>query len=180
MLVLDEADKLLELGFMYELEEIIKAINPRHQTLLYSATLTGKIEELIQLALRKPIRVSANPDFTIARKLRQEYVLIQSKTHYLREAALLLLAQEFKDRVIIFFKTKRACHRVAILFGLVGMKVKELHGDLTQTERIDALEQFKGNKVNYLLSTDLAARGIDIKQVKVFVILKLRIFRLQQ
>ena len=70
VLILDEADKLLELGFMYEIKEIIRNINPRHQTLLFSATLTGKVNELIDLALKKPIRLSANPDYTIAEKLK--------------------------------------------------------------------------------------------------------------
>jgi len=166
MLVLDEADKLLDLGFMYELKEIIKSINPQHQTLLFSATLTGKVNELIELALRKPIRVSANPDFQIAKKLRQEYASVTWGQRYSREATLLALSEEFKKKVIVFFKTKQNCHRVAILFGLLGKKCKELHGNLTQTERIEALEHFRDNKVDFLLSTDLAARGIDIKQVR--------------
>lgn len=169
MLVLDEADKLLDLGFMYELKEIIKSINPQHQTLLFSATLTGKVNELIELALRKPIRVSANPDFQIAKKLRQEYARVNWGERYHREATLLALTEEFKKKVIVFFKTKSNCHRVAILFGLLGKKCKELHGNLTQTERIEALEHFRENKVDYLLSTDLAARGIDIKQVKTVI-----------
>ena len=166
MLVLDEADKLLDLGFMYELKEIIKSISPQHQTLLFSATLTGKVSELIELALRKPIRVSANPDFQIAKKLRQEFATVTWGERYSREATLLTLTEEFKKKVIVFFKTKHNCHRVAILLGLLGKRCKELHGNLTQTERIEALEHFRDNKVDFLLSTDLAARGIDIKQVK--------------
>jgi len=169
MLVLDEADKLLDLGFMYELKEIIKSINPQHQTLLFSATLTGKVNELIELALRKPIRVSANPDFQIAKKLTQEYVKFIHGEKYKREGLLLSLTDEFKKKVIIFFRTKEKCHRVAILFGLLGKRFKELHGNLSQTDRIEALEYFRENKADYLLCTDLAARGIDIKQVKTVI-----------
>ncbi len=150
---------------MYEIKEIIRNINPKHQTLLFSATLTGRVNELIQLALKKPIRVSANPDFKIAEKLKQEVVRIKEGDFHLREGYLLALTEVFKNKTIIFFKTKQQCHRMAIIFGLLDLKFKELHGNLSQTERIDALEEFRNNKVDYLLSTDLAARGIDVKQV---------------
>ena len=83
-----------------------------------------------------------------------------------REAVLLELCKTYNKRVMIFFKTKTLCHAVAIIFGLLDMKCKELHSNLSQTERIDAIEQFRSGNVDFLLSTDLASRGIDIKQVR--------------
>eukprot|EP01017_Pseudomicrothorax_dubius_P050021 TRINITY_DN9398_c0_g1_i3.p1 TRINITY_DN9398_c0_g1~~TRINITY_DN9398_c0_g1_i3.p1 ORF type:complete len:316 (+),score=81.04 TRINITY_DN9398_c0_g1_i3:359-1306(+) len=87
-----------------------------------------------------------------------------------REAALLTLATSvFRDKVIIFFKTKLQCHRMAIVFGLLGLKSCELHGNLSQNQRIQALDDFKDGKYSFLLATDLAARGIDVKDVKTVI-----------
>lgn len=166
VLVLDEADKLLELGFMYELKEIVGALNSAHQTLLFSATLGGRVTELVDLALKNPIRIQANADFSIADRLTQEYVKMKPEADEKhREAVLLALVEQFKSKTIIFFRTKQECHRMAILFGLVGHEFRELHGSLNQGDRIDALIDFKEDRADYLLATDLAARGIDIKEV---------------
>ena len=154
---------------MYELKTIIKSVNRQHQSLLFSATLTGKVDELVDLALNKPIRIQANPDFKSADRLKQEYVRLKEGSEEYREVLLLTLADMFKDRVMIFFKTKRQCHRMAIIFALLDYKSAELHGNLSQNQRINALDDFKEGKVNYLLATDLAARGIDIREVKTVI-----------
>jgi ATP-dependent RNA helicase DDX27 len=94
--------------------------------------------------------------------LRQEVIKLQDST--LREAALLhLLDNEFKTRTLVFSKTKKACHRIAILLNLMGKKVCELHGDMTQQQRFEAFEFFKEQKYDIMVATDLAARGLDIK-----------------
>lgn len=155
---------------MYELKEIIRAVNPSRQGLLFSATLGGKVGELVDLALKNPIRIQANADFSMADRLSQEYIkLKEGADDNYREAALIALTEQFKTKAMVFFKTKHECHRMAILFGLFGKKFRELHGGLTQSQRIDALIDFKEDKADYLLATDLASRGIDVKEVQTVI-----------
>ena len=80
-----------------------------------------------------------------------------------------VLTQLYKERTIVFFKTKKMCHRMAIILGLLGLKACELHGNLSQTQRIQAFIDFKEDKYNFLLATDLASRGLDIKEVKTVI-----------
>lgn len=168
MLIFDEADKLLDLGFKNEIEEIVSLVNNKRQTMLFSATLDKGLKKIVKLALKKPVRVQANPDNRVASHLRQEVVKLKDSTY--REAALLhLLDTVFTERVLVFSKTKRQCHRLAIILGLRGKKVCELHGNLTQSERFDAFEKFKTKEYDIMLATDLASRGLDIKGLR-FVI----------
>ena len=82
---------------------------------------------------------------------------------------LTVLSNIYKNKVIVFFKTKKECHRMTILLGLVGLKACELHGNLSQTQRITAFNDFKSGKYEYLLATDLASRGLDIKEVQTVI-----------
>lgn len=124
------------------------------------------MNKLAKLALKKPIRVEANPDNTTSENLQQEVFKLKKTDESYREACLLHIASEiYNEKVIIFFKTKRKCHRMAILFGLQNINVCELHGNLSQTQRIQAYQDFKNGKYEFLLATDLAARGLDIKEV---------------
>lgn len=130
ILVFDEADKLLELGFEAEIKNIVENCNKERQTLLFSATLNSEVNKLIDLALKKPVRIQANPDGITNDKLTQKMLKIAKEDQ--REAALLAVAAKYyKERTIIFFKTKKQCHRMAIIFGLFKLKVCELHGDLS-------------------------------------------------
>lgn len=162
VLIFDEADKLLDLGFKADIEKIVELVGKKRQTMLFSATLDCNIKKIIKLALVKPIRIQANPDNRVADHLRQEVVKLQDST--LREAALIhLVESHFTTRTLIFSKTKKTCHRLAIILNLLGKKVCELHGDMTQQQRFDAFENFKEQKFDIMLATDLAARGLDIK-----------------
>ncbi|KAL4487945.1 hypothetical protein ABPG72_022805 [Tetrahymena utriculariae] len=168
VLVFDEADKLLDLGFEAAAQNIVENCNKERQTLLFSATLNSEVNKLIDIALRKPIRIQANPDGATNDKLIQKMLRIQDEDF--RESALLAIAAKYyKERTIIFFKTKRQTHRMAIIFGLFGLKVCELHGDLSQNQRIQAFSDFKEGKYQYLMATDLASRGLDIQGVKAVI-----------
>jgi len=175
MLVLDEADRLLELGFVEEVTEIIKSIPVNRQTMLFSATFGTKVDELIKLSLKKPVRVRAGRENTdshveVAPRLEQEFIRIRSGNEANREAMLLsLLTRTFKSRVICFFDTKVAAHRMMIIAGLCGIKVGELHGNLTQVQRLEALEAFKNGEMEVLFCTDLAARGLDVNNVQAVI-----------
>lgn len=166
-LIFDEADKLLELGFKAEVQNIVDlTTSASRQTLLFSATLGKDVLKIVKISLNKPLRIQANPDNRVSEKLRQEVVKIKNRED--RMAVLVYLQEKyFKKRTIVFFKMKSECHRAAIILGLKNkMNVSELHGNLTQTERIDALADFKSGKCDILLASDLVARGLDIKNVK--------------
>ena len=168
MLIFDEADKLLSMGFKAEVEEIVQNVNKNRQTLLFSATLDDDVQTLVKLALNKPLRIQANPDNRVAAKLSQEVVLIESE--YDRQAALVhLLLNEISQRCIIFFRTKKECHAAAILLGVLGKTICELHGNMSQVERVQAFEDFRAMKFDVMLATDLAARGLDIKNLQYVV-----------
>ena len=183
-LVLDESDRLLDLGFQDETHEIIKSCPTERQTLLFSATMGTKVDELIKLSLNRPVRVrvsdrkgrggDASGDGSgveVADRLEQEFVRVRTGNEGInREAMLLsLLTRTFKERVIVFFDTKAAAHRLMIICGLCGIKCAELHGNLTQPQRLEALEAFREGEVDVLLATDLAARGLDITGVQAVV-----------
>ena len=120
-MIFDEADRLLELGFQREITEIVNCSNPRRQTLLVSATLPQKLDFIINLSLNKPIRLKANTDNKLNSRLTQMMIKLKNPNIMTREAVLLhILKTQFKQKAIVFFKTKRQCHRVAILMGLLG------------------------------------------------------------
>ncbi|KAG9442652.1 hypothetical protein H6P81_018506 [Aristolochia fimbriata] len=163
VLILDEADRLLELGFSAEIRELIRLCPKRRQTMLFSATMTEEIDELVKLSLTKPLRLSADPSTKRPATLTEEVVRIRPNREANQEAVLLALCTKtFTKKVIIFSGTKQAAHRLKILFGLAGLKAAELHGNLTQIQRLDALELFRKQEVDFLIATDVAARGLDI------------------
>jgi len=134
--------------------------------------LTSDVTKLAKLTLKKPIRIQANPDHTTSENLQQEVLKLKNMDENYREACLLLIASElYNKKVIIFFKTKRKCHRMAILFGLHNISSCELHGNLSQTQRIQAFQDFKNGKYEFLLATDLAARGLDVKEVHIYLLI---------
>ncbi|KAL5205189.1 hypothetical protein ABZP36_033398 [Zizania latifolia] len=170
ILILDEADRLLELGFSAEIQELIRVCPKRRQTMLFSATMTEEINELVTLSLNKPVRLEADPSLKRPVTLTEEVVRIRRTREANQEAVLLALClKTFKDKVIIFSGTKQSAHRLKIIFGLSGMKVAELHGNLTQAQRLEALELFKKQEVDFLIATDVAARGIDIVGVRTVI-----------
>lgn len=170
VLILDEADRLLELGFNAEIRELVRICPKRRQTMLFSATMTEEIDELIKLSLTKPLRLSADPSTKRPAKLTEEVVRIRRMREVNQEAVLLALCSKtFTSKAIIFSGTKQAAHRLKILFGLAGFKAAELHGNLTQVQRLDALELFRKQEVDYLIATDVAARGLDIIGVQTVV-----------
>ncbi|KAM7505684.1 hypothetical protein LguiB_004588 [Lonicera macranthoides] len=142
----------------------------RRQTMLFSATMTEEVDELIQLSLNKPLRLSADPSTKRPSTLTEEVVRIRRMREGNQEAVLLALCSKtFTSKAIIFSGTKQAAHRLKILFGLAGYKAAELHGNLTQAQRLDALELFRKQQVDFLIATDVAARGLDIIGVQTVI-----------
>ena len=140
-----------------------------------------KVDELIKLSLKRPVRVHVSAKdkkdsdsadgVEVANRLEQEFVRVRASNEGVnREAMLLaLLTRTYTKRVIVFFDTKADAHRLMILAGLCGIKCAEIHGNLTQVQRLEALEQFRESDVDVLLATDLAARGLDISSVEAVI-----------
>ena len=131
-----------------QVEEIVKYCPVSRQTVLLSATMVAQVKELISLSLKKPVRVSADPLYDVAQRLSQEFVRIRENREGDREAILVsLVTRSFRKQVIVFCPTKKLAHRLTIVLGLAGVDCGELHGDLTQQQRLDALNAFKTRAV---------------------------------
>ncbi|KAH8552582.1 P-loop containing nucleoside triphosphate hydrolase protein [Umbelopsis sp. PMI_123] len=170
ILVMDEADRMLEDGFADELGEIVKACPKSRQTMLFSATMTDNVDQLIRMSLQRPVRLMIDPSNQAAAKLIQEFIRIRAHKEADRPAVLLALCKKtFKRKCIVFFRSKAAAHQMKIVFGLCGLSAAELHGNLSQEQRLEALEKFRDGEVDFLLATDLASRGLDIKGIEVVI-----------
>jgi ATP-dependent RNA helicase DDX27 len=135
ILVLDEADRMLSDGFADELTEIIKFCPTSRQTMLFSATMTDSVDELVGMSLKRPVRLFVDPKKSTARGLVQEFVRVRAEKEAERSALLVALCKRsFKAGVIIFFRSKKLAHQMRIVFSLLDMKCEELHGDLSQEQ----------------------------------------------
>ncbi|ERF68801.1 ATP-dependent RNA helicase DRS1 [Endocarpon pusillum Z07020] len=170
ILVLDEADRMLEDGFADELNEIISSIPKSRQTMLFSATMTESVDSLIRVGLNRPVRLMVDKQKSTVDTLSQEFVRLRPGREDKRLGYLLHLCKTVHtSRTIIFFRQKKEAHRVRIVFSLLGLKAGELHGSMTQEQRINAVETFRAGKTQFLLATDLASRGLDIKGVETVI-----------
>ncbi|KZW02520.1 DEAD-domain-containing protein [Exidia glandulosa HHB12029] len=168
ILVLDEADRMLSDGFADELAEIVNACPRGRQTMLFSATMTDSVDELVKMSLNKPARLFVDAKRTTARSLVQEFVRVRKEED--RGGMLVALCKRtFKARAIIFFRSKKLAHQMRVAFALLNLNAGELHGDLTQEQRLRSLQQFRDGQVDFLMATDLASRGLDIKGVEVVI-----------
>jgi len=171
MLVVDEADRLLEMGFADELDELIRHLPSSRQTLFFSATMTTDVEALARVALRKPVVVAIGGlDAKVPTRLRQEFVRISHETMAERDAALLhLLDTTVNKRTVVFCKTRESVLLVGALLRVAGHSVVELRGNLSQRVRNENLDKFAQGDVAILVATDLAARGIDVLNVEAVI-----------
>lgn len=126
---------MLSDGFADELNEIIKSCPTSRQTMLFSATMTDSVDELVKMSLNKPVRLFVDPKRTTATGLVQEFVRVKAGKESERSALLVALCKRtFKSKVIVFLRSKKLAHQMRIVFGLCGMKCDELHGDLSQEQ----------------------------------------------
>ncbi len=161
--VLDEADQMLDLGFVKPIRRIVSHLSHRRQNLFFSATMPTEIAGLANELLNDPIKVSVAPVATTAERVEQRVVHIEAG----KKRALLveLLADPKMTRTLVFTRTKRGADRVARHLEGAGMKAAAIHGNKSQRQRELALEDFKRARINILVATDIAARGIDIDLV---------------
>ena len=167
VLILDEADRMLDECFLEQMKEIVKSCSRTRQTLLFSATMTDQVDDLALASLNKPVKIFVDSNKVVAWNLRQEFVRLRSGTEEDREALLAaLVCRTFRDHTMIFIQTKIQCHRLHIMLGLLGVRVGELHGNMTQPQRLETLKRFKTEELDVLLATDVAARGLDIPHIR--------------
>lgn len=160
VLVLDEADRMLDMGFIADIRQVLKMVPVKRQTLFFSATMPAEIAHLASSMLKSPVRVEVTPVSSTAEKVEQSLIYVDRarKKDLLRHV---LLDSSLK-RVIVFTRTKHTANRLAELLEKNKVSSAAIHGNKSQGARQKALDMFKAGKVRVLIATDLAARGIDV------------------
>jgi ATP-dependent RNA helicase RhlE len=160
ILVLDEADRMLDMGFIHDVRRIVRAVPEDRQTLLFSATVPPEIARLVTSVLRDPVRVDIAPEVTTAERVEQcVYFVARTEKRALLER---IIREENAARSIVFTRTKHGANRLAEQLSRSGLPAEAIHGNKSQRARERALEGFRVGDVAVLVATDLAARGIDI------------------
>ena len=162
-LVLDEADRMLDMGFIGAVRQIAAAIGPRRQTAMFSATMSDEIAKLAKGLLNDPIRVEASAPATTVVKIDQKVILAGTKQK--RDELNTLLADPALERVIIFSRTKHGADKVTKNLVIDGHEAAAIHGNKSQNARQAALKAFASGHARILVATDIAARGIDVPNI---------------
>src|SRR5262249_38156154 len=157
---LDEADRMLDMGFIHDVRRIVAAVPVQRQTLLFSATVPSEIARLVASVLRNPVRVDVAPQLTTAAPVEPCGHLVERNEK--RALRVRLLGEERATRSIVFTRTKHGANRLARQLGQSGINALPIHGNKSQSARERALEGFRDGEVDVLVATDLAARGIDV------------------
>ncbi len=161
--VLDEADRMLDMGFIQPVRRVVAALHPRRQSALFSATMPPEVKVLAESLLRDPVRVEVAPQATTADRTEQRVELIEGGAKRARLAA--ILREPDTSLTIVFARTKRGADRVAENLEKDGIPAEVIHGNKAQNARQRALDAFRSGRVKVLVATDIVARGIDVPGV---------------
>lgn len=166
-LVMDEADRILNMDFEVEVDKILRVIPRERRTLLFSATMTKKVQKLQRASLRNPVKVEVSTKYQTVEKLQQYYIFIPVK---FKDVYLVHILNELAgNSFMIFCGTCNNTVRTALLLRNLGFTAVPLHGQMTQNKRIAALTKFKAKNRSILISTDVASRGLDIPHVDIVI-----------
>jgi ATP-dependent RNA helicase RhlE len=166
MLVLDEADRMMDMGFMGQLRKILEVLPRKRQNLLFSATFSEKVEKLSAEFLEFPVKVEVTPQATPAKQVEQELYHVPNIKTKINFLGYLLQDREVYNRVMIFTRTKESADNVFNFLNRKGFgPVKVIHSNKGQNSRINAVKEFKDGQLRILVSTDVTARGIDVVKV---------------
>lgn len=162
--VLDEADRMLDMGFVHDVKKIVKLIPEKRQTLFFSATFPKEIQELANTMLNNPVKVAVAPVSATADTIQQKVYFVEreDKLNLLTH----ILKNDIKESVLVFARTKHGADKIARKLQKEQISAEAIHGNKSQNARQNALSNFKSGKTRVLVATDIAARGIDIDELK--------------
>jgi ATP-dependent RNA helicase RhlE len=165
--VLDEADRMLDMGFIHDVKKVLKLIPAKRQTLFFSATMPKEIKTLASTILTNPQQVVVTPVSSTAEKIEQElYHVVTAKK---KDLLLHILGEKTINFVLIFTRTKHGADRVVKILSRANIKAAAIHGNKSQNARQNALNNFKNRTIQVLVATDIAARGIDIDELELVI-----------
>jgi len=162
--VLDEADRMLDMGFIHDIKKIVSLLPKKRQTLFFSATMPAEIAKLAHTILTNPVRVEVAPVSSTAEKITQSVYAVEKANK--PKLLVHLLKKEIEDHVLIFTRTKHGADRLVRLLSKQGIMAQAIHGNKSQNARQRALGEFKAGSLRVLIATDIAARGIDVDDLK--------------
>ena len=161
--VLDEADRMVDIGFIQDIKYFISLLPPVRQSLFFSATIDGKVKEILGCFVRNPVTVSVEKQEIVA-NIHQEIIKVIDQHRKIDQLHELLIRKEY-EKVLIFGRTKRGVQKLADELVKRGFKADAIHGNKRQNQRLKTLEKFKRSEIKILLATDVASRGLDIPNV---------------
>jgi len=166
-LVLDEADRLLNMDFEEEINTILQLVPRERTTFLFSATMTTRVEKLQRASLTNPVRIEVNTKYSTVEELTQNFIFIPEKY---KDCYLVYLLTEFSGNSAIIFTIQcNTCQKVALMLRNLGFSAVPLHGKMSQTKRLGTLNKFKAKEREILVATDVASRGLDIENVDLVI-----------